>query len=743
MSKKAPLPTMSDIADFLKTRSGKVGKRDIARSFGVKGDDRQKLNSMLKEMKRSGVLEKAGKKIYFADGLAEMCPALITGVDSDGEPVARPLEWTQKGAPPQILITDLGRLKPPPKEGDRVLLKISPAGKRLFYGAVVRRLSDTPDKIIGIYETNGKGGRITSPDRRLRAEYFVDKDNAGTAKNGDLVIAETLSRSISDTTRFSRKAKIVSVAGNARDPKCASLISVLMHAIPVDFTPQALKQAEKAKLPDLGKREDLRALPFVTVDGADARDFDDAVFAQKDETASNAGGYRLIVAIADVAWFVRENEPLDLCARQRGNSVYFPDRVVPMLPPALSNKLCSLQQNENRPCLAAHLTIDKKGRLIKSKFTRCFIRSAARLTYEEVQDVFDGKLPMNGALKPHIDVLKEVYKLLAQARERRHALEIDAPEREITLNEEGRVTAIKTRERFDSHKMIEEMMILANVAAAQTLEKLNMPVMYRVHEPPSAEKVVALHDFLKSSSLGKIPINAPSAKDFNTLLKSVKGTTKARSVNELVLRAQSQARYSPENFGHYGLALEKYAHFTSPIRRYSDLLVHRALITGLKLGEGGLTSDEDFKDLAEHISATERRAQSAEREAEERYLAAYLSDKIGERFSGVVNGISRFGLFVVLDGVFAEGLVPVSVLPGYFAYREEQQALVDEKTGVKYELGQPVDVLLKEAIPVTGGLIFHLLDSGTKKRTKPDTGKRQNKKPFKHFKNKKHKGKKK
>lgn len=731
---------MTEIADFLKTRSGKVGKREIARSFGVKGEERVKLNAMLKEMKRDGAIEKSGKKIYSADGLAQMCPALITGVDSDGELVARPLQWTQDGEPPQILITDTGRLKPPPKENDRVLLKLEPAGKRLFYGAVVRRLTDATDRVVGIYETNGKGGRITSPDRRLKAEYFVDKDDAGTAKNGDLVVAEALSRSLTDVSRFSRKARIVAVQGNAKDPKCASLISVLMHGIPVEFSQAALKQAQKAKLPDMTGREDLRAYPFVTVDGADARDFDDAVFAEPDDNPKNEGGYKLIVAIADVAYFVRENEPLDVCARQRGNSVYFPDRVVPMLPPALSNELCSLQQGKDRPCLAAHMVVDKKGKLLKAKFTRCMIRSAARLTYDDVQAVFDGKSALNDALKPYIENLRGAYEILAKARKNRHALEIDAPEREITLDDAGHVVKIQTRERFDSHKMIEEMMILANVAAAQTLEKADMPVMYRVHEPPAAEKVVALHDFLKSAHLNGIPKTSPSGKDFNDLLENVAQTPKARMINELVLRTQSQARYSPENLGHYGLALEKYAHFTSPIRRYADLLVHRALITGLKLGEGGLTNGSDFEDLGEHISATERRAQAAEREAEERYLAAYLADRVGERFAATINGVSRFGLFVVLDDVFAEGLVPMKALPGYFSYKEEKQALVDDKTGKKYELGQAVDVLLKEATPVTGGLIFHLLDLGAKKSGKPRDAKK-GKRFHKHFDKHQRKGK--
>ncbi len=736
--RKAPLPTMDDIVSFLNDNAGRVGKKEIARAFHIRGDDRIKLKEMLSDMKRSGKIEKSGlrgKKIISSDGLPELCPSEITGTDSDGELIARPLNWDRETPCPQIVVTDLGKLRPPPKEGDRVVLKLSAAGKRLFYGAVVRRITAEPNRIVGVFDTTGgKGGRILSADRRLHLEYYVDAEHSKNAKNGDLVAAELTGQAFLK----SKKAKIVAVLGNVKDPKSASLIALHLHGIPVDFTPQALKQAEKAKIPPLENRVDLREVPLVTIDGEDARDFDDAVFAEPDDDPKNEGGWKLLIAIADVAYFVRPFDALDKCARERGNSVYFPDRVVPMLPEALSAGLCSLKPDQDRPCLAVRIKINKNGRIVKFKFMRAMMRSAARLNYHEVQAVFDGGMPeMNGTLRECLTNLYGAYQALARARTKRGALEIDVPEREVVLDENGRISRICARERFDSHRAVEEFMIAANVAAAQMLESKNIPVMYRIHEAPAAEKVASLQTFLGTLGIKTPKRSDPETGDFNKILDQVKDTPRAFMVNELVLRTQSQARYSPDNAGHFGLALEKYAHFTSPIRRYADLLVHRGIIRALKAGEGGLSEEDgslndDFEDLGEHISATERRAAAAERDAEERYLSSYLADRIGERFNATVNGVSRFGLFVVLDDIAAEGLVPISTLPGdYYVYEEDRHRLFGSSTGKSYELGERVELILSEARPVTGGLLFHLLDSGAKKPSqKSGRGKKAAKKGF-------------
>lgn len=746
MSKsKAPLPGMDDLIAFLNENAG-AGKREIARAFHVKGDDRAKLKEMLKDLKSSGKIETpTGKKLVPADGLPEYCQCEITGSDSDGELVARPLNWDKPTPKPQILITDLGRLRPPPAEGDLVLLKLTPKGKKFFHGAVIRRLSAKPERIVGVFDTtSGKGGRILSVDRRLRQNYVVDSDHAGKAKNGDVVVAEIIGSAFNAATR---RARVVEVVGRADAPRAASLIALRLHAVPTEFSPEALKQAEKAKLPDMKHRADLRGVPLVTVDGEDARDFDDAVFAEPDENEDNPDGWRIIVAIADVAYFVRPGTPLDDCARERGNSVYFPDRCVPMLPEKLSTDLCSLQPAKDRPCIAADMRIDKNGRLVSKKFVRAMMRSAARLNYHEVQRVYDGGLPeMNDDLRRHITDLRGAFLVLNAAREKRGALDLDVVEREIKLDENGQVASITPRERLDSHKTIEEFMILANVAAAETLEEKDVPAMYRVHEPPSAEKAAALQTFLgslgiKAGKNGKLRNN-----DINAVLDQVRGTPRAGMVNELILRAQSQARYSPENLGHFGLALEKYAHFTSPIRRYADLLVHRGLISALRLGSDGLLDENgdvtcDMVDLGDHISATERRAAAAERDAEDRYLSAYLKDRIGERFGGVVSGVSRFGLFVTVDDIGADGLIPVSTLPrDYYLYDEERHRLTGSSTGVSYELGEHVFMTLAEASPITGGLLFHIVDSGEKRAGRPKkpalpkpkrgAAKRGGKKPF-------------
>lgn len=719
---KAPFPSMDDLVAYLNDNPGKVGKRELARAFHIKGDDRLKLKDMLKELKHSGKTEKAaGKKLILADGLPENCPCLITGTDSDGELVARPLNWNKQTPCPQILITDLGRLRPAPREGDMVMLKLTPKGKRFFYGAVVRRLSEQPNRVVGLFDTtSGKGGRILSVDRRLHQNYIVDRAHTGKAKNGDVVIAEVAQNTFGGAEKY---AKIVQVIGPANAPRAASLIALHLHGIPVEFTEDALKQAEKSKLPDMKKRSDLRDVPLVTIDGEDARDFDDAVFAEPDEDKKNKDGFHIIVAIADVAYFVRPHTALDDCARERGNSVYFPDRCIPMLPEKLSADLCSLKPDLDRPCLAAHLWINKNGKLLKYKFVRAMMRSAARLNYHEVQNVFDGGMPeMNEVLRAHILDLKAAYEVLAQAREKRGALDLDVIEREIELDGEGQVASVTPRERLDSHKTVEEFMILANVAAAEALEEYGVPAMYRVHEPPSAEKAVALQSFLATIGIKAGKTGKLDGDDLNKILDKVRDTPRALMVNELVLRTQSQAFYSPENLGHFGLALEKYAHFTSPIRRYADLLVHRGLISALRLGSDGLIDEDgdltaDLDDLGEHISATERRAAAAERDAEERYLSAYLKDRIGERFGGTINGVSRFGLFVTIDDIGAEGLIPISTLPNdYYVCEEERHRLFGSSTGNTYELGEHVFMTLAEASPVTGGLLFHILDAGTGKR---------------------------
>jgi ribonuclease R len=449
----------------------------------------------------------------------------------------------------------------------------------------------------------------------------------------------------------------------------------------------------------------LRDIPLVTIDGEDARDFDDAVFA-----VPEGSGFRLLVAIADVAHYVRPDSALDRSARTRGNSCYFPDRVVPMLPEALSNGWCSLRPGEDRGCLYAEMRIDAAGHKTAHRFGRGLMRSAARLTYEQVQAAHEAG---DGDPTLPLPALYAAFRALLAARDARGTLDLDLPERRVVLDEAGRVTSVAPRPRLDSHRLIEEFMVLANVSAAEELERLHQPCVYRVHAPPSEEKLEALRGFLRSLDITLAAGNQLHPRDLDRVLKQVAGSESAPLINEVMLRSQSQAAYAVENIGHFGLALARYAHFTSPIRRYADLLVHRALIRGLHLGEGGLAEAEvpALADWAEHITATERRAALAERDAIDRYLAAFMADKVGSVFAARISGVTRFGLFVTVGASGASGLVPVTSLhDDFWFYDEATQTLSGRRTRFTYHLTQEVEVLLAEASPVTGGLVFHILD---------------------------------
>lgn len=727
--KPAPMPTMKELTDYLNAQTGKVGKRELARAFGIKGDDRVMLKNMVKDLKNQGVIqtEKGGRRMHVKDGLSERIIVEITGQDSMGDLMARPLEWTSNEPAPQIIITK-DRLSPPAGVGDVVQVKIKALGNKMYQGEAIRRVTAGENHMVGVYEN----GYVMSVDRRLKQTFSLTDLPAEKLHNRDIVIVDIpMVRDRHPVAKFVRKI------GSADSPFSATLISIYLHNLPVAFTQGAENEAQKAVVPPLDKhRIDLRSIPFVTIDGADARDFDDAVWAEPDIDPKNKGGWHIMVAIADVAWYVRPGDALDMDARLRGNSVYFPDRVLPMLPEELSNGVCSLMPGQDRAAMVCEAWIDKVGHKIRHEFKRTLIRSARRLTYTEVQDAMDGKTPIAG-LEKEIGNLTSAFNALLIKRNRRGVLEIDVPEREVILNDKGQVIDIKQREMMPSNKLIEEFMILANVSAAETLEDKGLATMYRVHDRPSNEKIETLNNYL--SSIG-YPTNLSESalpRDFNEILNKTEGSPKDFAVNEFVLRSQSQAVYSPENIGHFGLALDRYAHFTSPIRRYADILVHRALIRGLKLGEGALTDEEinTFEDTARHISYTERQAASAEQDAIDRYVASYLVDKIGAKFKARIASATAFGLFVRLDDYGADGLVPMSSLPNdFYDYDDEAQQLVGRDSGLTFAVGEYVDVVLKEAVPITGGLLFSILVGG---KTLP-TKQRVQKKPsyYKHQKEK-------
>ncbi len=653
---------------------------------------------------RRGKLPRAARRERTS--LPDVAILRVTGTDSDGDAVARPVEWAGGEAPTIVMVPER-RGRPALAPGERVLARLRPTGPGRYEGRTLRRIDDAPGRILGVFRAPD---RLVPTDRRAKAEWRIPQGEDGGAEPGEIVAAEPLPHAGLGL----KPARITERLGRLGDARSVSLICIHTHGIPQDFPPDALADAAEAEAVPLGTREDLRAIPLVTIDGEDARDFDDAVFAEPD-----GDGWRLLVAIADVAHYVRPGAALDHEARRRGNSVYFPDRVVPMLPEALSNGWCSLVPGEDRGCLFAEMRIGADGRKRAHRFGRGLMRSAARLTYEGVQRAHDADVEL-GIAPGHLHALYGAFRALLGARERRGTLDLDLPERRVVLNEAGQVEAIAPRPRLDSHRLIEEFMVLANVAAAEELERLARPCVYRVHAPPSAEKLEALRTYLHGLGLSLPAGDQLHPRDLDHLLKRVAGTPEALMVNEIVLRSQSQAAYSPDNIGHFGLALTRYAHFTSPIRRYADLVVHRSLVSGLRLGEGGLGPDEGaaLALTAEHITATERRAALAEREAIDRYLAAYMADKVGARFAARVSGVTRFGLFVSVAGSGANGLVPMQALPGdFWDFDAGTQTLTGRRTRRVFSLAQDVEVQLTEANALTGGLIFRVLDSPG--RTRP------------------------
>ncbi|WP_298364602.1 ribonuclease R [Azospirillum sp.] len=708
-------PTKDAVLALIRSSATPVGKREIARAFKLSGSDhRERLKDLLRELEADGAVERGrNKRVAPPQALPEVAVLEISGVDPDGEAQARPLTWTGEGAPPRIFLLPERKGAPPLAMGDRLLAKLARINDRLYEARIIRRIEGASEtRVLGVYRPAADGGRITPTDRRNRTEFFVLPPNRGDAEADDLVLAEILPAGRLGLPQ----ARVVDRFGSTAEPRAISLIAIHTHGLPTVFSHGALREAELASVPSLVGREDLRAIPFVTIDGADARDFDDAVWAEVDSDPANPDGWRLIVAIADVSYYVRPGSSLDRAAYERGNSVYFPDRVVPMLPEALSNGLCSLRPNEDRACLAFQLWIDRNGALIRHRLTRGLMRSAARLTYEQVQNCHEGRA--DDATGPLADTviapLYGAYARLWEARVRRRTLDLDLPERRVVVDERGRVGDIATRVRLDSHRLIEEFMIAANVAAAEVLEARSMPGLFRVHDQPSMDKMETLRAFLTGLGLTFPKGEALKPEHFTRILRRVEGTPDSQLVSEVILRAQAQAAYSPDNIGHFGLALPRYAHFTSPIRRYADLIVHRALIRALKLGVGGLddAAMERLTEIGDHLSATERRAATAERDAVDRFTAAHLADRVGARFAGRVSGVTRFGLFIRLNDSGADGLVPISALPDdRYEHDEAAHALVGQRTGTRFRLSAPVTVVLVEADPLTGSTLFRLADT--------------------------------
>ena len=728
------MPTEAEIKKFTDGIDGLVGKETIARHFKLKSGQRSDLKKILQNMRRDGKLppaheSKAVKKPAYSPASSALKPTSVLkviGIDSDGEVKLAPVNWDEErqGTPPEIFLKETLKKRGQrsdsqvPALGEVILARLTPHNvfDNSFNARVLKKLDNNREAMFGVVHKSGAHLRITPTDKKSRQEFEVSRGHVHQVKPGDLVRFE-----IHDArARGLRSADILERLGNIDDHQNISLIALSEQGIPVNMPADV--EAEAAafapfKISAHKNYTDMRHVPLITIDPPDARDHDDAVWAQADDDPKNPGGFKIIVAIADVACYVKPASKLDKEARKRGNSTYLPDRVVPMLPEKLSNELCSLKHGVVRPALACFMTFDEKGRKRHHHFDRITIKSAAKLSYKQAQDAIDGKPDDITAplLEPILKPLWTAYKTLQKGRSKRQPLDLNLPERKLVLDHNGLVTDVKIYEIFEAHKLIEEFMIQANVAAAESLEKHKIPFIYRIHEAPSAEKLLALTDFLKTLNLSAPKGQVMKPANFNSILAKVAGGEYEHVVNQVVLRSQSQAVYTPQNLGHFGLNLRRYAHFTSPIRRYADLIVHRGLIRAFNLGKDGLTDNEisQLEEISDEISKTERRSMVAERDTKDRMIARFLAEKVDTTFSGRIGGLAGAGLFITLDETGADGFVPVATLEGdYFVHNEQAMSLVGERTGETYQIGDIVQVRLTKAAPVSGGLQMEMISRG-------------------------------
>ncbi|TJV99011.1 MAG: ribonuclease R [Mesorhizobium sp.] len=707
-------PSRDEILRYIAENPDRSGKRDIAKAFALRGEDRIWLKDILRDLQDEGLLSKERKRLARVGALAHVAVLDIFGRDADGVLLAHPTEAVGNGEPPVIAIRmSRGGGGPTPGIGDRVLAKTFPTDDvtgPAYTGRVMKIFEKRTDAVLGVFRVLQDGNFRIEPVERRQPELVVDKEFQNGAKNGDLVEVEPARASRYGLPR----AKVLAVLGSLTSEKAVSMIAIHAHDIPHIFPADVIAEAEAVKPATLAGREDWRELPLVTIDPADAKDHDDAVFAISDPDEKNPGGVVVTVAIADVATYVRYGTALDHEALKRGNSVYFPDRVVPMLPERISNDLCSLREGQDRPALAVRMIFSADGRKLRHSFHRIMMKSAAKLAYPQAQAAIDGAPDdktspiLNTVLKP----LWDAYAVVKRGRETRQPLELELPERKILLKEDGTVDRVVVPERLDAHKLIEEFMIQANVAAAETLEAKRQALVYRIHDAPSLAKQESLREFLQTLGLSLARGAQMRPNQFNGILDRVRGADHEGLVNEVVLRTQMQAEYSPSNIGHFGLNLKRYAHFTSPIRRYADLIVHRGLIAALGFGAGGLTQDEAerLEEVSALISATERRAMAAERDTVDRLIAAYLAERVDDRFDARISGVTKSGLFVQLPQYGADGFIPVSSLGGdYYIYDETARSLFGERTGKGYQLADRVEVRLIEVAPMAGAMRFEML----------------------------------
>jgi ribonuclease R len=713
----AGLPSRKQILDFIASSDQPAGKREIARAFGLSGQTKIDLKRLLKDMADEGLIDSSpGRAFHKSGGVPKVTVLRVQAVDDGGAIWGVPEQWHAETPPPRLRLIERGK-RSALGIGDRVLARTEERGQGLI-AHPMKKLERAAELVLGVIRRDGERSWLSPVDKRERRELAIA--DLKDAEAGDLVLCEVSGR----PPRV--QARVDAVLGDPFAPRSFSLIAIHKHGLRHEFSREAIDEAHRVSKQPLGEREDLTHLPIVAIDPEDARDHDDAIWAEPD----GEGGWNAVVAIADVSFYVRPGSELDREARARGNSVYFPDRVVPMLPEELSADICSLKEGQDRAAMACHLKISKDGEIESFRFSRAKVRIAANIAYEDAQAAIDASQQERVEVSSRVCWMPEVegsvsrelvdkalkplwgcWRALFAARQKRDPLELDLPERRVMLDEKGRITSIAPRDRLDAHRLVEDFMIAANVAAARALEAKKAPVMYRVHEPPSREKLVALKDYLATFGIEFAMGQVIKPATFNRIIERLGERDGREEIMEQLLRTQMQARYGPERLGHFGLALATYAHFTSPIRRYADLLVHRSLVKAYRLGEGGLPpgDEERFEQIGEQISMLERRAMEAERETVDRYVAAFLSDRVGQLVECRITGVQPFGFFATVEDLGGDGLLLAKDLgQEYFRYDDAARALVGDETGETYRLGQRLTLRLAEANPVSGSLRFEL-----------------------------------
>ena len=698
-------PTREQLLKFIKGHKGAVSARDIQNGFKLNGNFRKNIKSSLKGLEREGVIKRERNRKYRM--AKKLPPVLIVDaikIDTDGVLLLCPIKSEYAAISPEIRLIQNTKHRFTPGVGDRILVKISRQSHE-YQASIIRKLEHQSSTTYGIFKKCEDGGRIKSVSHKQHEEYFVREKFRKNAEDGDIVSCKILSEKYFGL----KEVKITKLLGKLNDPGTIGDLVLARNDIPVNFSEDVIKSAQNKKAVTMEGRVDLRNFDFVTIDDDDARDFDDAVWAEHNVTGK--GKWRILIAIADVAFYVQLQEPMDTEARNRGNSVYLPDRVVPMLPEELSNNLCSLIPNEDRPCLAVEIDIDSEGQKIRHKFIRGIMRSSARLTYKQVQSLREGKTKDLPIKKSRLDPLYGAFEAIEKARKKRGALDLNFPEKKVVLGNGGQPEKIKTRKRLDSHRLIEEFMVIANICAAETLQKKHLPCMFRNHENPTADRLSSLRMFLRSLNLNLSGGQNVKTHHFSQLINTTKNRADSLGLQNAILRTQSKASYSPTNLGHFGLALRNYAHFTSPIRRYSDLVVHRALIEALNTGEQKIvkTMDEDLKNLGEHLSYTERRAAAAEHDALDRYTAILMQGQEGKRMEAHITGVEKFGLFVELKENGADALLPIASLGNErYHFDNRSRALIAKRKRKKFSLGDKLVVEIKLINTLTGKITVSL-----------------------------------